>query len=144
APAQDDWEHKAASIAAYRETYGYQHPHDPIGPEPSHDSPDQRAAWHEAFLALGPAGGADVRSMPDGRLWVVRDPYTAETQWAPHHVGKELRLVRLGAASAERDAVRASAEADAAYKAGDRARAGRHEGWAASYQAMRDRYQAQE
>jgi hypothetical protein len=144
APARDDWEHSAASIAAYRETYGYQHADDPIGPEPSHDSPDQRAAWHEAFLALGPADGPDVRSMPDGRLWLVRDTCTAETHWAPRHVGKELRLVRLGAASAELDAVRASAEADAAYKAGDRERAGRHEGWAASYRAMRDRYQAQE
>ena len=82
------------------------HPDDPIGPEPSHDSPDQRAAWHEAFLALGPADGPDVRGMPDGRLWLIRDTYAAETCWAPRHVGKELRLVRLGAANAELDAIR--------------------------------------
>jgi hypothetical protein len=124
--------------------YGYQHPDDPIGPEPSHDSPDQRAAWHEAFLAFGPADGPDVRGMPDGRLWLVRDTYTAETHWAPRHVGKELRLVRLGATNAELDAVRASAEAETARKDGDHPRAARHEGWAASYRAMRDRYQAQE
>ena len=36
--ARRDWEHKAASIAAYREMYGYDHPGDPIGPEPSHAS----------------------------------------------------------------------------------------------------------
>ena len=124
--------------------YGYQHPGDPIGPEPTHDSPDQRAAWHEAFLALGPADGPDVRGMPDGRLWLIRDTYTAETCWAPQHVGKELRLVRLGAANADLDAIRADAEAEAARKAGDHERAGRHEAWAASYRAMRDRYQAQE
>jgi hypothetical protein len=142
--ARQDWERKAASIGAYREMYGYQHPADPIGPEPGHDSPDQRAVWHEAFAALGPADGPDVRAMPDGRLWLIRDTYAAETCWAPQHVGKELRLVRLGAANAELDAIRADAEADAARKASDHERAGRHEFWAASYRAMRDRYQAQE
>ena len=38
------WEQRAAAIAAYREMYGYGHPDDPIGPEPSRESPDQRAA----------------------------------------------------------------------------------------------------
>ena len=142
--ARQQWQRKASSVGAYWEMYRHQHPEDPIGPEPTHDSPDQRAAWHEAFLALGPADGPDVRAMPDGRLWLIRDTYTAETNWAPRHVGKELRLVRLGAANAELDAIRAGAEADAARKAGDHERAGRHETWAASYRAMRDRYQAQE
>jgi conjugative relaxase-like TrwC/TraI family protein len=142
--ARCEWENKASSIGAYREMYGYHHPHDPIGPEPTHDAPDQRAAWHEAFLALGPADGPDVRGMPDGRLWLIRDTYTAETQWAPRHVGKELRLVRLGAHNADLDAIRADAEAEAARKANAQKRARRHEVWAASYRAMRDRYQAQE
>ena len=71
--ARRDWERKASSIGAYREMFGYEHPDDPIGPEPSHQTPDQRAAWHEAFLALGPADGPGVRAMPDGRLWLVRD-----------------------------------------------------------------------
>jgi len=62
------WQTNAASIAAYRETYGYDHPGDPIGPEPSHQTPEQRAAWHQVFAALGPADGPDVRTMPDGRL----------------------------------------------------------------------------
>jgi hypothetical protein len=142
--ARYEWEQKASSIGAYRETYSYQHPEDPIGPEPSHDSPDQRAAWHEAFLAVGPADGPDVRGMPEGRLWLIRDTYAAETAWAPQHVGKELRLVRLGAANAELDAIRHNVEAETARKAGDRERAGRHQAWSASYQAMRERYQAQE
>ena len=124
--------------------YGYDHPGDPIGPEPSREAPDQRAAWHEAFAALGPADGPDVRAMPDGRLWLIRDTYAAETAWAPRHVGKELRLARLGAANADQGAIRAAAEADAARKAGDHDRARRHEDLAASYQAMRDHYQQQE
>jgi hypothetical protein len=142
--ARQEWVQKASAIGAYREMYGHQHPNDPIGPEPTHDSPDQRAAWHEAFAALGPTDGPDVRAMPDGRLWLIRDTYTTETCWAPQHVGKELRLVRLGAANAELDAIRAGAEADTARKQGDHERASRHEAWAASYRAMRDRYQAQE
>ena len=82
--------------------------------------------------------------MPDGRLWLIRDTYAAETAWAPRHVGKELRLARLGAANADLGAIRAAAEADAARKAGDHDRAGRHEDLAASYRAMRDRYRQQE
>jgi hypothetical protein len=124
--------------------YGYCHPGDPIGPEPSHHSPDQRAAWHDALLALGPAEGPDVRHMPDGRLWLIRDTYAAETRWAPRHVGKELRPVRLGAQNAELETIRRHAEAEAARKVGDHERADRHESLAASYQAMRDRYQTQE
>ncbi len=71
--------------------------------------------------------------MPDGRLWLLRDVYAAETAWAPRHVGKELRLSRLGAFDAGLGAIRADAETAAARKAGDRDRAGRHETLAGSY-----------
>ena len=96
--ARHTWENKAAPVAAYRETYGYDHPDEPIGPEPAREAPDQRAAWHEAFAVLGPADGPDIRAMPDGQLWLTRDTYAAETAWAPPHTGKELRQARLGAA----------------------------------------------
>ncbi len=142
--ARQEWERKASSIAAYREMYGYDHPDDPIGPEPTRDTPDQRAAWHEAFLAFGPVGQLDVRAMRDGRLWLIRDTYTAETAWAPRHVGRQLRLARLGTINADQSAIRAAAEADAARKADDHARAGRHEELAASYRAMGNRYRQQE
>jgi conjugative relaxase-like TrwC/TraI family protein len=142
--ARRGWEQNAASITAYREMYGYDHPDDPIGPEPSREAPEQRAAWHQAFAALGPAGQPDVRAMPDGRLWLARDGYAAETAWAPRHAGKELRLARLGAFDAGLGAIRAAAEAAAARKAGDHDRAGRHETLAASYRALRDHYQQRE
>ena len=142
--ARQHWERKAASIAAYREMYGYHHPGDPIGPEPSHRTPDQRAAWHQAYLALGPAAGPDVRAMPDGRLWVLRDTYAAQTAWAPRHVGKELRLSRLGAFDAALSTIRADVEAQAAGKVGDHDRADRHQTLATSYRALRDHYQQQE
>jgi conjugative relaxase-like TrwC/TraI family protein len=142
--ARRSWEQKAARIAAYREMYGYDHPDDPLGPEPRPEAPDQRAAWHEAFAVLGPAGQPDVRAMPDGRLWLVRDAYTAQTAWAPRHAGKQLRLSRLGAFDAALGALRADAEANAARKAGDHDCAGRHETLAASYRALRDHYQRRE
>jgi hypothetical protein len=124
--------------------YGYHHPGDPIGPEPSHQAPDQRAAWHQAYLALGPAAGPDVRAMPDGRLWLLRDTYATQTAWAPRHVGKELRLSRLGAFDAALGAIRADAETQAARKTGDHDRADRHQTLATSYRALRDHYQQQE
>ena len=117
--ARQEWARKASPIAAYREMYGYNHPGDPIGPEPSRQAPDQRAAWHQAFLALGPADGSDIRAIPDGRLWLLRDVYSAQTAWGPSHVGRELRLSRLGAFDAALGAIRADAEAEAARKADD-------------------------
>jgi len=142
--ARRQWEDKAASIAAYREMYGYDHPDDPIGPEPAREAPDQRASWHQAFAALGPAGQPDIRAMPDGQLWLARDTYAAETAWAPPYAGKELQLSRLGAFDAALAAIRADAETAAARKAGDQDRAARHETLAASYRALRDHYQHRE
>ena len=142
--ARRAWEHKAASIAGYREMYGHDHPDDPIGPEPVREAPDKRAAWHEAFAALGPAGQPGARAMPDGRLWLLRDAYAAETSWAPRHAGKELRLSRLGAFDVGLGAIRADAEAAAARKAGDHGRAARHETLAASYRPLDDHYQQRE
>jgi hypothetical protein len=144
AAAHRAWQTKAAPIAAYRETYGYGHPDDPIGPEPGHQTPDQRAAWHQAFAASGPSDGPSVRAMPDGQLWLLRDTYAAQTAWAPRHTGKELRLARLGAFDAALGAIRADAEAQAARKAGDHDHAERHDTLAASYRALRDLYQQQE
>jgi len=68
--------------------------------------------------------------MPDGQLWLLRDTYTAQTAWAPRHVGQELRLARLGAFDAALGAIRADAEAAAARKGGDhdRTERARHPG----------------
>jgi AAA domain-containing protein/TrwC relaxase len=142
--ARHTWQDKAALVAAYRETYGYDHPGDPIGPEPAHQAPDQRAAWHEAFAVLGPADGPDVRAMPDGQLWLTRDTYAAETGWAPPHTGKELRQARLSAADADLGALRAAAEADTARKTDNHVLAEQQENLAASYQALANLYRQRE
>ena len=139
-----DWQRRASAIGAYRELYGYGHPAEAIGPEPAADAPDKRAAWHEAFAALGPVNGPDVRGLPDGSLLHMRDTYPVETAWAPNWVGDELRQVRGGAEEAHLAAVRADAEAQTAR---DRARedlAAQHEVLAASYRAMNDAYRERE
>jgi hypothetical protein len=130
------WEQRASSIGAYRELYGYQHPAEPIGPEPAGDSPDKRAAWHEAFAALGTAGDAQVRGMTDGMLLHLRQAYPAETAWAPPWVGDELRQVRQGGEHARLAAIRAQAEATVARHSGRDDAAARHESLRDGYQAM--------
>ena len=100
---------RAAAIGAWRELSGYDHPADPIGPEPVAAAPDARATWHEALAALGPADGPDVRGMPDGRLLHLRDTFPVETAWAPQYVGDELRQVRAAAWDARLAGLRTAA-----------------------------------
>ena len=139
-----DWQQRAAAIGAYRELSGYDHPAEPIGPEPTAAAADLRAAWHEALAALGPGVGPDVPGMPDGMLLHLRDTYPIETAWAPQWVGDELRQVRLSAWEARLAALRAGAEAEAAQDRGDHELAARQQVMAASYQAMRDAYAERE
>ena len=139
-----DWERKAADIGAYRELYNYDHPDDPIGPEPTGDSPEKRAAWHSAFAALGPVDGIDLRALPDGTLLHMRDTYTTETAWAARHVGRELRQIRLSSEDAALAAIRADAEATAARRRHQADVADRHATLAGSYRAMATVYQERE
>ena len=139
-----DWQKRAASIGAWRELSGYDHPTEPIGPEPAAAAPDVRAAWYEALAALGPADGPDVRGMPDGRLLHLRDTYPIETAWAPRYVGDELRQVRAAAWNARLAALRASAEAKAAGSRGQHDTAARQQELADSYQALHEAYRQRE
>ena len=143
-PDRLDWQKRAAAIGAWRELSGYDDPADPIGPEPAAAAPDVRAAWHQALAALGPAGGPDVRGMPDGRLLHLRDTYPVETAWAPQYVGDELRQVRAAAWDARLAGLRAAAEARAAEHCGDRDRAAARRKLAAGYQALERAYRQRE
>ena len=82
-----------ASIGAYRELSGHDHPADAIGPEPVAVAPDIRAAWHEALAALGPGHGPDVRGMPDSRLLHLRDTYPIETAERAYRMSAERDVV---------------------------------------------------
>jgi conjugative relaxase-like TrwC/TraI family protein len=139
-----DWQRRAASIGAWRELSGYDHPADPMGPEPVAAVPDARAAWHEALAALGPAGGPDVRGLPDGTLLHLRDTYPVETAWAPPYVGDELRQVRAAAWHARLAGLRATADARAAEQHGAVGQAAKKHALAASYQALGEAYRQRE
>jgi len=139
-----DWRQRAASIGAWRELSGYHHPAEPIGPEPAAAAPDLRAAWHEAFAALGPVGGPDVRGLPDGMLLHLRDTYPTETAWAPQYVGDELRQVRAVSWNARLASLRAHAEATAAARRGQHDHAIQQQELAASYQALNQAYRQRE
>jgi hypothetical protein len=139
-----EWQRRAASIGAWRELSGYDDPADPVGPEPATAAPDLRAAWHEAFAALAPTDGPDVRGLPDGRLLHLRDTYPLETAWAPQWVGDELRQVRAGAWHARLAGLRATAVAHAARRRGHHDRAAQLEDLAGSYQALHDTYRQRE
>jgi conjugative relaxase-like TrwC/TraI family protein len=139
-----DWQKRAASIGAWRELSGYQHPTEAIGPEPAAAAPDLRAAWHEALAVLGPADSPDVRGLPDGRLLHLRDTYPIETAWAPQYVGDELRQVRAAAWTARLAGLRASAEAKAASGRGRHDHAARQQQLGESYQALHEAYRQRE
>jgi hypothetical protein len=122
-----EWQRRASSIGAYRELYGYDNPKDAIGPEPTADLPEKRAHWHEAFGALGPVDGLDVRGLPDGQLYLMRRSYEAVTAWAPRFVADQLRSARLAADAAGLAATRAEVEAALARSQGNHEVADRHE-----------------
>ena len=142
--ARLEWQKRAAAIGAWRELSGYDHPADPIGPEPAAAAPDVRAAWHQALAALGPVDGPDVRGMPDGRLLHLRDTYPIETGWAPRYVGDELRQVRAAAWDARLSGLRAAAEARSAGHRGEHDRAAAGHKLAVGYQALERAYRQRE
>ena len=139
-----EWERRASDIGAYRELYSYDHPTEPIGPEPTGDSPEKRAAWHAAFASMRPVDGIDLRSLPDGALLHRRGTYETETAWAPRHVGRELQQIRASADEASLAAIRSEAEERVARERGQEERAGRHAVLARSYLAMEATYRHRE
>ena len=142
--ARLDWERRASQIGAYRELYGWTHDSEPVGPEPAGDSPEKRADWHAAFGAMNRTDGLDLRGLPDGSLLHMRDTYRAETEWAPPHVGAELRQARAAAVNAAAAAARADAEVAAAARRGDLAIAAVHETLARSSRAAERFYRERE
>jgi AAA domain/TrwC relaxase len=141
---RDRWRQRASAVGAYRELFGHDDERQPIGPEPIADHPDKRALWHEAWRALGPIDGMDLRDRPDGSLWLIRDQYQAETAWAPKNVSRGLGHVRAGAEDARLLVIRSEAEAEVARKAGDRDLAARHEEHAERSRSQESAYRMQE
>jgi hypothetical protein len=136
-----EWQTRASKIATYCELYSIDDNPDVIGPEPTGNAPEMRAAWHDAFAAITRTDTVDVRSLPDQSLVHMRDSYSTDTGWAPPHVGKQLRDVRLGAETMRLKTVRAEAEAR---NATDQAVAARHADIAAKARALEAQHRRHE
>ena len=72
-----DWQNRATKIATYRELYGSGDDPQVIGPEPTGNGPEMRAAWHDAFAASARTDCVDVRTLPDSSLMHMHDTYRA-------------------------------------------------------------------
>jgi hypothetical protein len=116
-----EWVRRASAVAAFREERGYAHETEAIGPAPERASPELRASWHAAYLALRMPDEHRARAAAsDGELWARRAAYEREVAWAPPYVAGELRAAHLAEDQYRAEAVRARYRADAA--AGDRER----------------------
>jgi len=85
--------------------------------------------------------GIGFRSLPDRSLVLMAESYKQETAWAPPHVGRQLRDVRLGRETMRLQRIRAGAEAEAA---GDQRVAERHQGLAQEARALEVLYRSHE
>ncbi len=130
------WETRAGRLGAYRETFGWDHPGEAIGPEPAPTSPEARAEWHAAFAVMARVEGVDVRHLTDGQLLARRRAYEAETSWAPKHVTEELRAARHQEQFSRVETTRHGYEAAAASRRGEQSQARLHEDAARSWTAL--------
>ena len=124
-----EWTGRAGAAAAYREERGYADEIDAIGPAPERGSPEQRASWHAAYVALElPDEGWEIAATTDGELWARRAAYERDALWAPPYVADELRDAHIAEDTYRADAVLAWHRADAAPDEADRAGALREAG----------------
>ena len=138
-----DWTGRAGAAAAYREERGYADEVEAIGPAPERGSPEQRASWHAAYLALElPEEGREVAAATDGELWARRATCERDASWAPPYVADELRDAHIAEDTYRADAVlawhRADAAADEAGRAGALREAGEYGALAQEVGAYRE------
>jgi hypothetical protein len=110
-----EWTWRAGAAAAYREERGYAEEAEAIGLAPEPGSPEQRASWHAACIALElPDEGREVAAAMDGELWAWRAAYERDIMWAPPYVADELRDAHIAEDTYWADAVLAWHRADTA------------------------------
>ncbi|GAA4737377.1 MobF family relaxase [Actinomycetospora chibensis] len=108
--ARAEWSGRAGAVAAYHELYAPQR--DGLGPAPSRENPEARAAWVRAYEALGaPEALRDYSAATDEELKALVAAYEREETWAPLHVADVLRETRQRVADYTTRAELAQAEA---------------------------------
>jgi conjugative relaxase-like TrwC/TraI family protein len=134
-----EWAAKAGRLGAYREMFGWDHPGEAIGPEPTATFSEARAEWHAAFAVMARVDGIDVRNLTDGQLLARRRAYEAKTSWAPKHVAEELRAVHKQEQFSRIESTRHAYEAAAAARHGNAEIAALHQKAADSWAALGQR-----
>jgi conjugative relaxase-like TrwC/TraI family protein len=113
--ARLDWEHRAGTVAAWRELAGHADPADALGPAAPSGQPEHYAAWRAAWTALGrPEPARAEAQLSDGQLRVRVRAMIREENWAPAYVGESLTAATLAADARRRDAEILAARAAAA------------------------------
>ena len=113
--ARLDWEHRAGTVAAWRELAGHANPADALGPAAPSGQPEHYAAWRAAWTALGrPEPARAEAELSDGQLRVRVRAMTREENWAPAYVGESLTAATLAADARRRAAEILTARAAAA------------------------------
>jgi conjugative relaxase-like TrwC/TraI family protein len=111
--AGEDWRRRAGAVVGYRELANVQGP-SPLGPAPSREMPDMRAAWQAAYTALGSVeAGRDYAAANDDELRAMVARHEREKDWGPAHVAPRLRQAEQNAAMYGRSAVLWRADAEA-------------------------------
>ncbi|MGH3979873.1 MAG: MobF family relaxase, partial [Pseudonocardiaceae bacterium] len=105
-PAQRaEWVQRAGAIAGWRELTNVQGP-SVLGAAPSREMPDQRAAWHAAYTALGAdEAGRDYAAASDDELAAMVARHDRERDWAPAYVADQLGEAQRHAVTYQRKAV---------------------------------------
>jgi conjugative relaxase-like TrwC/TraI family protein len=114
-----EWAERAGSVAAYREAHGYQNTRDPIGPAPLARNAEARAAWEQAYEALGrPEEHREIAKATDAELQSHVEADRREQAWAPPYVDNEMRERSLDMEHLSTELSISEAEAEAAARSG--------------------------
>lgn len=118
------WARRAGVVEFYRETYGVQDTSGTvIGPAPERGAVEQRAAWRDAYAALGQDESQRyLVEADDATLRRYVAEYEREQQWAPAYVADELRDSSLARDRYAAGATVAGAEASRAMDPAERDR----------------------
>ena len=108
-----EWEAKAGAVAAYREAAGFEDAERALPSAPGLTSTEKRAAWWNAWDALGrPSETRAEAALTDGQLRARVTAWQREQQWAPAHADASMRDAELRAEQARTDAILAEAAGD--------------------------------
>lgn len=100
-----NWQHRAGTVAAWRELAGHTDPADALGAPAPPGQPEHYATWRAAWTALGqPEVARHEAELSKGQLRIRVRAMEREENWAPAYVGESLTAATLRADARRRDA----------------------------------------